>query len=249
MGLCVSKSNKSVSSYSPYAQSEASPPRLTGASPSSSLNGASQIDNVSDSLFNPNNDPRVDRLIQFIVQLYPQSATLRRTLNKLAEQGGAFLYIVPDDQIHNSYGHAETIPSTRSIRIGENAIADIEGHGYHQLNTCLIELTNLSNIDSFARVRQSFLAGNTSVERAAKESEKAEYGTIKDMMKYYEEAQEGIADLGYGNPSLWYMSTDPETQQIQPGYRSFDDYYLNAQRTGHTDVYLQNYQQLANYRA
>lgn len=80
------------------------------------------------------------------------------------------------------------------------------------------------------------------------ESEQAEYGTIEDMMKYYQEAQEDIVNLGYGDPRLWYMSTNPETQQIQPGYGSFDDYYSNAVRTGHTEAYRPNFQRLVNYR-
>lgn len=77
MGLCISKPSKSASLNSPFNQSEAGSPRSTGALPSSSLYGASQSASVISSLFNPSSDPRIDRLIELIGQLYSQSATLR----------------------------------------------------------------------------------------------------------------------------------------------------------------------------
>ena len=229
MGLCLSKPHKSTFTHS------------------SSLHGASEGDHMTNSLFNPDSDPRIDRLIELIEQLCPESATLRQTLNKITQQGGASIYIVPDNEIRNSYGHAETGVATRSIRIGENAISAIEGHSYRALNTCLIELTNLSRADSFERVHHSYLAGRTSIESAARESERVEYGTIEDMTKYYQEAQQGINNLGYGEPGLWYMSTDPATQHTQPGYRSFDSYFVHARRTGHTDAYRQYFRQIADH--
>ena len=197
------------------------------------------------SLDNPANDPRIDNVIASLAQLYPHSATLRRTLATVAQQGGTSIYAVPDDQICNSYGHAETEPETRTIRLGETALSNLDGHSYQRLNTALIELTNLSRAEAFMRVRQTFVEGRSGVGRAAHEFERTEYGTIEQMMKYYKEAREEITQLGYGNPLLWSMTTDPHTQRLKPAYESFDDYYVTARQTGHTDAYEQSLTELA----
>ena len=245
MGSCVSKSG---SSYAPSNASPCHSPRAARSSSASAsaFNRGDDWEAVARALDNPANDPRIDNVIASLAQLYPHSATLRHTLASVAQQGGVSLYAVHDGDLSNSYGHAETVRETRTIRIGENALSNLHGSFYHRLNTCLIELTNLARAEEFKRVRKSFIAGQMAIESAARETERTEYGTIEHMMRYYQEASEEIAQLGYGDPFQWYMIHDPSTQRLRPAYASFDDYFANAQRTGHTDVYIQSYTALAD---
>ena len=238
MGLCVSTSR---SSYASPCHS----PRAACSSAASAFNRGDNWEAVARTLNNPANDPRIDDVIASLAQLYPHSATLRNTLAAVAQQGGVSLYAVHDSEIANSYGHAETEPQTRTIRIGENALANGQGSFYQRLNTCLIELTNLANEEAFKRIHRSFAAGQMAIDAAAQETERTEYGTIEHMMSYYQEAQEEIAQLGYRDPHKWYMIHNPRTQRLEPAYASFDDYFANAQQTGHTDVYIQSFRALA----
>ena len=244
MGLCVSKSRSS------YAPSDASPYHSPRSARSSSASASAfhrgdDWEAVAGALHNPADDPRIDDVIASLAQLYSHSATLRRTLATVAQQGGVSLYAVHDSDLANSFGHAETTAETRTIRIGEKALSNLHDSFYHRLNTCLIELTNLAQAKAFQRVRRAFMAGQMGIESAAHETERTEYGTIERMMTYYQEASEEIAQLGYGNPFQWYMIPDPDTQCLRPAYASFDDYFANAQRTGHTDSYIQSYTALA----
>ena len=244
MGLCVSKSGASdaPSNTSPYHSPRAA--RSSSAS-ASAFNRGDDWETVARALHNPADDPRIDDVIASLAQLYPHSATLRHTLATVAQQGGVAFYAVHDGDLANSYGHAETMPENRIIRLGETALANLAGHGYQRLNTALIELTNLARAEEFRRVRTAFIAGQMGIESAAQETERTEYGTIEHMMTYYQEASEEIAQLGYSNPHQWYMIHDPDMQRLRPAFPSFDDYFANAQRTGHTDAYIQSYSALA----
>ncbi|WP_154609190.1 AvrPphF family type III effector [Pseudomonas syringae] len=166
--------------------------------------------NVIAQVRNPDEDPRID---------------LR--MNAVAGEGGVTIRIVPDNEIGHSFGHAATIPATRSIALTETTASNVQGSHYQSAN-------------EIAEIRSSFQQGRIGQRRAAHNAERAEYGTIEDMVKYFTEARPVIESLGYGNPSMWYAAHD-YGGGIVPAYRSFEDYYARALSSGHTDVHLNNY--------
>ncbi|EPM83044.1 hypothetical protein A260_26071, partial [Pseudomonas syringae pv. actinidiae ICMP 19068] len=151
----------------------------------------------------------------------------RKRMNAVAGEGGVTIRIVPDNEIGHSFGHAATIPATRSIALTETTASNVQGSHYQSAN-------------EIAEIRSSFQQGRIGQRRAAHNAERAEYGTIEDMVKYFTEARPVIESLGYGNPSMWYAAHD-YGGGIVPAYRSFEDYYARALSSGHTDVHLNNY--------
>ncbi|KPW80132.1 type III effector HopF2 [Pseudomonas cannabina] len=196
--------------------------------------------NVIAQVRNPDKDPRIDHLLTMAEEIYKASSTFRKRMNTVAGEGGVTIRIVPDSEIGHSFGHAATVPATRSIALTETTASNVQGSHYQSLNILLVELSNLSRAKEIAEIRSSFQQGRIGQRRAAHNAERAEYGTIEDMVNYFKEARPVIESLGYGNPSMWYATHD-YGGGIVPVYRSFEDYYATALSSGHTDVHLNNY--------
>ncbi|WP_243787293.1 AvrPphF family type III effector [Pseudomonas amygdali] len=196
--------------------------------------------NVIAQVRNPDEDPRIDHLLTMAEEIYKASSTFRKRMNAVAGEGGVTIRIVPDSEIGHSFGHAATRPATRSVALTETTASNVQGSHYQSLNILLVELSNLSRANKIAEIRSSFQQGRIGQRRAAHNVERAEYGTIADMVKYFTEARPVIESLGYGNPSMWYAAHD-YGGRIVPAYRSFEDYYATALSSGHTDVHLNNY--------
>nr|WP_306600165.1 AvrPphF family type III effector [Pseudomonas amygdali] len=139
--------------------------------------------NVIAQVRNPDEDPRIDHLLTMAEEIYKASSTFRKRMNAVAGEGGVTIRIVPDSEIGHSFGH----PATRSIALTETTASNVQGSHYQSLNILLFELSNLSRANEIAEIRSSFQQGRIGQRRAAHNAERAEYGTIEDMVKYFTE--------------------------------------------------------------
>ncbi|WP_147247243.1 hypothetical protein [Brenneria salicis] len=78
-------------------------------------------------------------------------------MNQIDQQGGVALRIVPDSDITQSFGHAETRLHCREAVLAESTARDEKGSNYRPLSIMLVELTNISRIKEFQQVNSRFL--------------------------------------------------------------------------------------------
>ncbi|MFC3396685.1 type III effector HopF2 [Brenneria rubrifaciens] len=228
MGHCVSKS--SAPGFIPVSGGG-----IEGSASTSS--GSTSWSNVVSNIKNPDGDSRVDTLIDMIGMIYDASKTLRERVNRVDREGGVSLRIVPDSDIGQSFGHAETRFPSREAVIAESTAQNAKGNYFRPLNIMLLELSNMSRAAEFKQVRDKFSQGLAGPERTAHDSEKVEYQTALDMGRYYKEAKSVIQSLDYGSPSLWVLD-----EYEDPRYSTFDAYFRTMCETGHTDAYRNNLQ-------
>ncbi|RLM28279.1 hypothetical protein BIY29_00370 [Brenneria alni] len=158
-------------------------------------------------------------------------------MNRISQEGGVSLRIVPDDNIVQSFGHAEARLSRREAVIAESTAQGIKGNHFRPLNIILVELTNMSRTKEFQPIIAKYMQGYAGMERTAHDAERIEYQTTQDMGRYYKEARSVIQQLDYGSPSLWYLHESGEAF-----YPTFEHYFRAMCETGHMDAYRNNLQ-------